>query len=169
MKAHSMGHTLNVILFLVTCILPQTCAHIWMQCYRRLTLQMLQDIFVVGYVKFAMPFNLRLTSRHWWIYSTHPGIIVFIIIKGLSHSTTRAKQTDNTALHLYQLGSCDALICPDWVWPPSPNAAHPLPRHLPTAWCGPLLSMLIWTLHPNAAHPNRLDAAPIYLSITPST
>ncbi len=65
------------------------------------------------YVKFAMSFNLRLTSHHWWIVSTQPGNIVCTIIKGLSHSTATAEQWDNAAPHLYHHGSCDALTCPN--------------------------------------------------------
>ncbi len=76
-----------------------------------------------------MPFYLRLTSWLWRIYSTKPGTIVCTIAKGFPHSTARAKQMDNAALHLYHHWSCDALICPDWVSPPRPNAAHSLPRH----------------------------------------
>ncbi len=85
--------------------------------------------FYFDYVKFAMLFNLMLTSQHWWIYSTQPGTIA-TIAKALSHSTARAEQWDNTALHH---GSCNALICPDWVSHPRPNAAHQLPKHPPTA------------------------------------
>ncbi len=41
--------------------------------------------FFFNYVKFPMPFSLRLTSWHWWIYSTQPGrIIDCAITKGLS-------------------------------------------------------------------------------------
>ncbi len=40
-------------------------------------------VFFFDYVKFAMPFSLRLTSRHSWIYSTQPGTIVCTLGKGI--------------------------------------------------------------------------------------
>ncbi len=74
-----------------------------------------QRIFLGYYDKFAVLYSQANQPAFVDMYSTQPGIIVYTITKGLSHSTARVEPRDNATLHLYQLGSCDALTCPDWV------------------------------------------------------
>ncbi len=84
-----------------------------------------------NYVKFAMPFSLRLTSQHWWICSTQPGTIVCTMTKhvlkpfSIPHQDqSRGKCYPASIPAIWSFDALILLIYPHWESSPEPPTTY---------------------------------------------